>query len=114
MSDRYLFNDGEIYEIQSEADFTEFRDGNPFTYPAVVLKNVYGDKTKICPKFSLDRLAKRIPHPINTVDSFEVFVDFFEKATNGKFTETINSFSSEEYALYKEASKKLQPGISGE
>jgi len=102
MNDLYQIHD-ELFEIASESEYV---DGRSFTYPVVILKETTSGKTKVVPKNSLDRIAKRVPTNVKEIDSLEQFRECFELATQGKFTETINSYSSEEYIKYKTAMVK--------
>lgn len=102
MSDLYQFHD-ELYEIVSETEFTQFQDGHPFTYPALILKEVNSGKSKTVPKNSIDRLAKRVPQNVQDIDSVEQFQKCLQAAFQGRFTTMINSYSSEEYVKYKTA-----------
>lgn len=102
MSDLYQFHD-ELYDIVSETEITQFQDGHPFTYPALILKEVNSGKSKTVPKNSLDRLAKRVPQNVQDVDSVEQFQKCLQVALQGRFTTMINSYSSEEYVKYKTA-----------
>jgi hypothetical protein len=102
MSDLYQFHD-ELYEIVSETEFTQFQDGYPFTYPALILKEVNSGKSKTVPKNSLDRLAKRVPQNVQDIDSVEQFQKCLHAALQGRFTTMVNSYSSEEYVKYKTA-----------
>jgi hypothetical protein len=109
MNDLYQFkndNDTHLYEIVGEAQFTEFRDGNPFTYPITMFKSADG-KDRSCPSYCMDMLTVRIPFKVTEVDSFEKFIEYFELATEGKFTKEINSYSSTEYFEYKQTAKAL-------
>lgn len=102
MSDLYQFHD-ELYDVISETEITQFQDGHPFTYPALLLREVNSGKSKIVPKNSLDRLGRRVPTNVRDVDSVEQFQKCLQAAFEGRFTTMINSYSSEEYVKYNTA-----------
>jgi len=102
MRDLYQFHE-ELYEVIGESEITQFQDGHPFTYPALILKEVDSGKSKIVPKNSLDRLGKRVPSNVRDIDSVEQFQQCLQAAFQGRFTTMINSYSSEEYVKYKTA-----------
>lgn len=102
----YEFEDGSLFTVVSKTEITDFRDGNPFNYPAVILNSDFG-KTKVVPEFQLDRLAKYTPLHTLESDEYEVFVKCFDLATQGKYTKEINSFKSDSYREYSKSLEKI-------
>jgi len=102
----YEFEDGSLYTVMSKSEITDFRDGQPFTYPAIILEDVH-NKSRVVPEFQLDRLSKYTPTHTLESDEYEVFVKCFELATQGKYTKEINSYKSDSYREYNNSLQKI-------
>lgn len=92
--------DNHLYTVVSRTQITDFRDGNPFTYPAILIESVDG-RTRVIPEFQLDRLAKYTPSvDLVDINEFETFAKYFDLATKGQYTAHISSFKSDTYREY--------------
>lgn len=72
-----------LYRVESEIEITDVRDGNPFTYPGLLLKRFEGTEFVTIPKVQASiLLVHNGDAPVVKTDQYDEFITYMEDASN--------------------------------